>query len=431
MPLKDYALGPKPLGTGGQAEVFSAQHRPSGMNVALKRLLPGADSDAVARMRREIDAQQSIKSRHVMPVLESAPDFTWYTMPVADAVLWDAPLPIGDSELVEILKSCVAVLETANKDGAGHLHRDITPRNIMRITWDKDTRWVLADWGLVRRPRGQTTELRTRPNAAFGTEGFAGPEQSQDAHEADHRTEIYALGRVAAWALTGTRPLPNLPLLPSGRWRPLVAKATDADVQWRFQSWADFADALERVLQGPPETPLGRARAALPGAQAGNSAAAQLILRLAAANPEDGAILYDVLPEVPKSCIAAMVDSSPDALTAAIRAMARGFFEEPWGYRNADSIDSRVNWMFHSVKVAASANRPDLMVDLLATILDTCCARDRWAGQREFWGWVYGVRGRHASAVADYLTLNPDVARWLEGARRGYGELDPALQSFF
>jgi serine/threonine protein kinase len=288
MPLKDYALDHRPLGTGGQAEVFPAKHRLSGMTVALKRLLHGADSEATARMRREIEAQQSIKSRHVMPVLESAPDSTWYTMPVADAVLWDAPLPISDSELVEILQSCIAVLKTANRDGTGHLHRDITPRNIMRITWENDTRWVLADWGLVRRHRGQTTELRTRQNAAFGTEGFAGPEQSQDAHEADHRSEIYALGRVAAWALTGTRPLPNLPLLPSGRWRSLVAKATDVDVQWRFQSWAEFADALARVMQGPPETPLGRARAALPGAQAGNVSAAQLILRLAAENPRWG-----------------------------------------------------------------------------------------------------------------------------------------------
>lgn len=126
-----------------------------------------------------------------------------------------------------------------------------------------------------------------------------------------------------------------------------------------------------------------------------------------------------------------MVDSSPDALTAAIKAMARGFFEEPWGRRGADGIDSRVNWMFHSVKVAASANRADLMVDLLATILDTCCERDRWAGQRAFWDWIYGIRGLHASAVADYLTLNPGVARWLASARRGYGELDQALQSFF
>ena len=65
-----YILEPSPIGLGGQAEVFVARHRYTGEIVAFKRVLKELqyNEEAMARMRREIDVQTSIKHLNVMPV---------------------------------------------------------------------------------------------------------------------------------------------------------------------------------------------------------------------------------------------------------------------------------------------------------------------------------------------------------------------------
>ena len=78
-----YRLEPKPLGRGGQAEVFRAENRLTGDVVALKRRL-GGSAVAVDRLRREIDVQANLQHQNVMPVLDfDADDFEWFTMPLA------------------------------------------------------------------------------------------------------------------------------------------------------------------------------------------------------------------------------------------------------------------------------------------------------------------------------------------------------------
>jgi serine/threonine protein kinase len=80
----------------------------------------------------------------------------------------------------------------------------------------------LADWGVVRRPRGQTAKVG-RTGLYIGTEGFADPELSQTPHEATASSDIYSIGRVIAWALTGELPRTALSLLPPpSPWRSIV-----------------------------------------------------------------------------------------------------------------------------------------------------------------------------------------------------------------
>lgn len=107
------------------------------------------------------------------------------------------------------------------------MHRDVTPPNIVRITHDGQARWVIADFGLVRRPRGLTTVVRTMVGSEFGTAGFAAPEAWDDPHAMTAQADIYSLGRVVAWAVTGRLPAPNRTLLPDdGPWRTFVQRAT-------------------------------------------------------------------------------------------------------------------------------------------------------------------------------------------------------------
>ncbi|HET7519121.1 MAG TPA: hypothetical protein VFN05_15815 [Actinomycetes bacterium] len=64
----------RPLGTGGQARVLTAERRSDGQRVALKLPLPGVvHEDARRRLRREIEAQATLDHAHIMPILDHDP----------------------------------------------------------------------------------------------------------------------------------------------------------------------------------------------------------------------------------------------------------------------------------------------------------------------------------------------------------------------
>lgn len=261
---REYKLDAAPLDVGGQAEVFPALHKPSGRRVAFKRVR-ARDPDSLARMRYEVGAQRALAPHpNVMPVLDHADDYAWYTMPLADAVLDRLPCPIADADLATIVAQCLAGLRAAH--AADYVHRDITPRNIMRLTDDGQSRWVVADWGAVRRPRGMTTVLRTQAGQSFGTAGFAPPESWIDAHAMDWRADIYSLGRVVTWATTGQAPAPNAELLPPGRWRPFVAATTATERDQRPRRMEDVEALLCNVVAGLSPGPSSVALAAPAGA---------------------------------------------------------------------------------------------------------------------------------------------------------------------
>ncbi|WP_168210685.1 serine/threonine-protein kinase [Persicimonas caeni] len=218
-----YRLESKPLSTGGQAEIFRAEVKKTGEQVALKRFFRGASRE---RSRREIDVLQNFDHPNIIKVLDfDSDDYNWYVMPLADGSL----AKIGPNldpryELVDLTQDLLDGLEAAHSVGV--VHRDLNPRNILRFTEDAGPRWVVADWGLVRRPLGQTTVQETKPNGTFGTEGFSAPESYKDAHNLDQRADIYALGRVIAWALTAEWPVPNIAVEVTGPWQEFVSQTT-------------------------------------------------------------------------------------------------------------------------------------------------------------------------------------------------------------
>ncbi|MFI6073922.1 hypothetical protein ACIA5C_20345 [Actinoplanes sp. NPDC051343] len=233
----DYRLDPRPLAPRSQAEVVGATHKPTGLRVAFKRLF-NFSVDSVARMRREIEFGKLLdECPFVTPIFDSSQAFDWFVMPIADgnADEWKQPWA-AEGELANLLAATCNALESAHR--RGWIHRDVKPTNILRIA----DQWTLADWGLNRRPRGQTTDPhRTRVGAEYGTPGFAAPELSDDAHEAMPAADIYSVGQLIGWALTGKWPKPNLPLLPDNTgWREVVTLATAANSDDRPQTVGEF-----------------------------------------------------------------------------------------------------------------------------------------------------------------------------------------------
>ncbi|MFF7443054.1 PaeR7I family type II restriction endonuclease [Streptomyces sp. NPDC008122] len=237
---KDYSLERIPV-TGGQAQVFRAVHKASGTPVAFKRRIsPG--TKAAARMGREIEISRMLNSQpHIMPVLDFDAQHHWFVMPLADATAEEQILQLKDPEhLHSMIKAVASVLAEAHRHG--WRHRDIKPSNILLL----HGRWTLADWGTVRRPRGETTFIG-RTGAYIGTLGFAPPELSVTPHDAVPASDVYSLGRVAAWALTGEWPQANIPLLPPHEpWRTIVREATQHEIERRPQSIAELLTLIDR-----------------------------------------------------------------------------------------------------------------------------------------------------------------------------------------
>ena len=96
-----------------------------------------------------------------------------------------------------------------------------------------------------------TTVLRTRAGQQFGTDGFAAPESWLDAHDMDARSDIYSLGRVVAWAATTGELIPNVPVLPPGRWHALVGTTTAHDPIGRPVSMQDMLNLLREAIDAP------------------------------------------------------------------------------------------------------------------------------------------------------------------------------------
>lgn len=164
-------------------------------------------------------------------------------MPLAEQVLGHLDTPINEEIIFQIVDACARALVVAHE--TGHIHRDLTPRNILKINDENGNRWVVADWGLVRR-QGYTSAVRTPQGQTFGTEVFAPPEMWLDAHNATVSADVYSLGRVVAWCL-GTPLAPNFPVNVSGAWSEFIASTTNLDAAKRVPSMDIVLLLLENV----------------------------------------------------------------------------------------------------------------------------------------------------------------------------------------
>lgn len=227
---KDYALDAYPIGSGGFADVHAAKQKSTGRRVAFKKLRDGV-RHAKERFEREIAVMRQLSHANIMPLLDADENGQWYVMPLADDCLTNLVRGLDEASLEECFLQVAAGL--AHAHDAGLVHRDVTPNNILRIRDLAGVRWVVADWGLVRRPPGETGDFATK--GGLGTEGFAAPETWTVGHDVDRRADIYGLGRVIAWALTRHPPVPNVDLPAPGKWRALVAKMTAHERTARYE----------------------------------------------------------------------------------------------------------------------------------------------------------------------------------------------------
>jgi eukaryotic-like serine/threonine-protein kinase len=344
-----YRLSPKTLGVGTYAEVFRATNRLDGSEVALKRAKFGQDPRD--RIKREIQAQRQLAHPNVMPILDHDPGFSWYTMPIALGTLDERRASLGEEDLVSILLNIADALEVAHQEEL--VHRDISPQNILALpgTSSGGVRWVVADWGMVRRPAHLASRPLTRSGQRMGTPGYDAPELDVDPRLATPAVDVYSLGRVAAWFTTGKRPTSGVELLPDGdmlHWRMFVYACSHADVDRRVQTMSGLRTLLEDVLNAKDEPVLSRAARLTEALILGEGEDLTAIVALAEAHPDNPSLFFDYLARVSTSKLAGWTRREPERASRLAALMARHLIQSPWQDRDPQYVGTPLGFV-HTV----------------------------------------------------------------------------------
>jgi DNA-binding NtrC family response regulator len=211
VPLGVYRLMEK-LGEGGMGEVWRGRHQLLARPCAVKVIRPDRLGDSnreqtIARFRLEAKAIARLSSPNTVRLFDFGVTDTgsfYFVMELlegqdlASLVQHFGPVP-AERALVVLRQACRSLGEA---HAAGLLHRDIKPHNIYlcRLGLDYDVVKVL-DFGLVKSLREGNADL-TVDGILTGTPAYMPPERVQGG-DADERSDIYALGCVAYWMLTG------------------------------------------------------------------------------------------------------------------------------------------------------------------------------------------------------------------------------------
>ncbi len=273
--LGQYQLKEK-LGAGGMGEVFIAEHMMLRRTCAIKIIHRNhaTDETTLSRFQREVQAMANLTHWNTVEIYDYglAEDGTFYYameylpgMSLQDLV--DQYGPISPARTIHFLKQICAALQEAH--GRGLIHRDIKPSNIIACERGgvPDVAKLL-DFGLVHNSsrNHQTSVKLTTDGMVLGSPPYMSPEQAKGEVDLDGRSDIYSLGGLAYFLLTGApmfereTPIQVLmahvyePPIPLRRLRPdvprdledVIMRCLSKDKDERFEHVEAVLDSLEQ-----------------------------------------------------------------------------------------------------------------------------------------------------------------------------------------
>jgi serine/threonine-protein kinase len=273
----------EPLGRGGMGSVWVAEHAGLRTRVVVKFMSPDLASSegAAARFAREAAACAQVKSPHVVQMLDhgvtegNVPFIVMELLEGHDLSTALARGVLAPEETLTVVSQVAKALSRAH--AAGILHRDIKPENIFLCEHEGERFAKLLDFGIAKST--EALDSQTKTGQVVGTPFYMSPEQITGAKTLDATADLWSLGVVTFEALTGQRPFRGetigglavaivsgpMPVpsrvragLPPSfdRW---FARACSRQVEERFATAKDFADALKLALvgSGPFSLPAG------------------------------------------------------------------------------------------------------------------------------------------------------------------------------
>ncbi len=211
--LGQYRLS-RSLGAGGMGEVYLAHHYLMKRPCAIKIIRPekAGDSNVLARFEREVHASSKLSHWNNIDIYDygRTDDGTFYYvmeylpgLNVSDLVNRFGPLPAGRT--IHLLRQICDALNEAHSQGM--IHRDIKPANVFAAKrggfFDVAK---LLDFGLAKPIASTEDSNLTQEGMITGSPLFMSPEQASGESEPDSRSDIYSMGVLAYFMLTGHAP---------------------------------------------------------------------------------------------------------------------------------------------------------------------------------------------------------------------------------
>jgi DNA-binding NtrC family response regulator len=205
------------LGRGGMGEVWLAKHQLLARPAAVKLIRPdvfgqgGKDDNFRQRFQREAQATAKLRSPHTVELYDfgiSGTGSFYYVMEHLEGLNLEQMVrsfgPLPAERAIEFLKQACRALSEAHQEGL--VHRDIKPANLFACHLGTNYDFLkVLDFGMVKNIQAEqeSTQL-TAVGSALGTPAYMAPE-AVSGGEVDSRTDLYSLGCVGFWLLTGCR----------------------------------------------------------------------------------------------------------------------------------------------------------------------------------------------------------------------------------
>lgn len=283
------------IGHGGMGVVYLAEQDHPKRQVALKVVRPGLASPGVLRrFERETDALARLEHPHIARILETgvarvedssgwSEPRPWFAMEYSSGVPLETWVRSTDPTLrnrITLLADVADAIHHAHLNGV--VHRDLKPGNILVETPAGESspsgvRPKVLDFGIARITDTElaTRSLQTEVGKVMGTIPFMSPEQVVgDPSRVNAKSDIYALGVLAYWLLTGDLPyavrdrsLPEAARIIrdeepktlsatgvglGGDVQTIVSKCLEKDPSRRYASAAAVAEDMRRYLADEP-----------------------------------------------------------------------------------------------------------------------------------------------------------------------------------
>ncbi|UCC81789.1 MAG: protein kinase [Gemmatimonadota bacterium] len=201
------------LGSGGMGQVFRARHALIRRPTAVKVMQPAGEQEqaAISRFEREVQLTATLTHPNSITIYDfgRTPDQRFYYvmeflqgLDLQDLVKRFGPVPAPRSVFI-LTQACGALNEAHAR---GIVHRDIKPSNIFLTQRGGLYDFVkVLDFGLAKDVRAEDAAELTKTGVAVGTPRYISPEAVKG-ESLDGRSDLYCLGAVAYWMLTGRPP---------------------------------------------------------------------------------------------------------------------------------------------------------------------------------------------------------------------------------
>jgi serine/threonine-protein kinase len=192
--------------------VYAARHDLLKRPTAVKLLKPSRSTDEMtARFEREAQLASQLSHPNMVEIYDygrASDGSLYYAMEylegetIGKLVLESGPLPVARA--IHCLRQVCAGLAEAH--GKGMVHRDVSPTNIMVCHYGGEYDFAkILDFGLVKRVSEPNSHTITRTLRILGTPLYMAPERLRDPADVDARADIYAVGAVAFFMVTGRK----------------------------------------------------------------------------------------------------------------------------------------------------------------------------------------------------------------------------------